>query len=528
MEEGVFSMYGKVISACLHGIEGRLVEVEIDVSNGLPITQIVGLPDSAVKEAMERVRAAIKNSGFQFPLQRITVNLAPADLRKEGSAFDLAIALALLATSGQMDAALLQDVIIIGELSLDGSVRPVPGVLSMLSAARASGLRKMIVPQPNAEEASWLSGCEVLALTHISQLTGIKEPEDLARLAFLPNGSPFAAIALAAEGASADYADVHGQQQAKRALTISAAGMHNIMLAGPPGTGKTMLARRLPTIMLPMSEQEALEVTKIYSVSGKFADRRQLVRERPFRLPHHTISAAGLVGGGGLPKPGEVSLAHRGVLFLDELPEFSRLALEVLRQPMEDRQVTLARARAVYTFPAHFLLAASMNPCACGFYGYETAQQSCLCSPLQLARYRSKISGPLLDRIDLHIQVPRVNYQSLSQETRPLSSADMRAQVEAAHEMQRSRFRGETMRFNSELSGQRLRRQVRLDAPSAALLERSFEQLGLSMRAHDRILKLARTIADLEQSGEVALAHVAEALQYRFLDKTTPTATRKL
>ncbi|MDF2937522.1 MAG: ATP-binding protein [Paenibacillaceae bacterium] len=516
-------MYGKLMSACVAGINGVMVEVETDIANGLPFFQVVGLPDSAIRESTERVRAAIRNSGFTYPMERITVNLAPADVRKEGSAFDLAIAAGILEASGQIRFQDAEHTLWIGELALDGTLRPVSGVLSMVHQAVRQGIRRVVLPLNNAREANLVGQLEVVT---VKELRDLADPLVLTRLwadmegVAGPSAGDHSTDCGGAMNPAEDYADVCGQHQAKRALVIAASGKHNLLFIGPPGTGKTMLMRRLPTILPEMDDEEALEVTKIYSVAGKLTDRGQLLRMRPFRSPHHTVSPSGLAGGGSIPRPGEISLAHHGVLFLDEFPEFSRLSLEALRQPLEDRQVTIGRARATYTYPAHFLLTASMNPCPCGFFGAESATEACTCSPLKVAQYRSRISGPMLDRIDLHVEVPRTRYEDLASETGGhLSSQDMKAQVMEARRIQERRYEGLPYRYNGELSGRALRQFCRPTPEAEALLASAFQVMGLSVRAHDRVLKLARTIADLEASDEILLNHLAEALQYRKLDK---------
>lgn len=507
-------MYGVIKSAAVYGVDGQMISIEIDISPGLPVVHVVGLPDAAVRESIDRVRSAVRNNGWKFPLERITINFAPADVKKEGSSFDLGVAVALLITSGQLPSDWFDDMLVIGELALDGTTRPIRGVLALIDEAQRRGIRRALVPEANAAEAALVSGVHIYPLAKLDQLKLWENESPRAYAGNYAEEEDDARIERSI-GAEEDYRDVRGQWHAKRALTVTAAGMHNVLLSGPPGTGKTMLIRRLPSIMPPLSDGEALEVSKLYSVSGKLLHTGQgLIRERPFRAPHHSISAAGLIGGGSIPKPGEVSLAHRGVLFLDELPEFPRLTLEVLRQPLEDRYVTIGRARAVFRFPAHFMLAASMNPCPCGFDGFN--QQVCSCTPARLNQYRSKLSGPLLDRIDVQVTVPRAPLKEWNE--RQVTSSMLKESVLEAHERQASRYRNLPIAFNSELRGNWLHRFCQTSEAATELLHDVYERIGLSLRAHDRILKLARTIADLEGCEKIDVEHAIEAVRYRTLD----------
>lgn len=505
-------MLSIIKSITLHGLEGFIVDVQVDVAGGIPCCDIVGLPDISIRESKERVRAAIKNSGYEFPSRRIVINLAPATIKKEGSAFDLPIAIAILMASGCINAFNYKNVVFLGELSLDGNINGIQGILPMCIEAKRIGIKKIIVPKDNVREASVVSGIEVIPVISLNQVVSYLNGQ----ISIQNEQFNFENLCKSNYYCNLNFSEVKGQRNIKRAIEVSASGGHNCLLIGSPGSGKTMMARRIPTILPNLSFEESLEVTKIHSIAGNITSKNPFIINRPFRSPHHTISKTSLVGGGKIPKPGEISLAHYGVLFLDELPEFDKSTLEVLRGPLEDGKITISRVNAVLTYPCNFMLVASMNPCPCGYYGSD---KDCNCSSQTIKKYIGKISGPLLDRIDIQVEVSSVKYENLNSKNAEESSEEIRKRVEETRKIQLERYKEIEIFSNSELTPKLIEKYCKLDYKCKEILEKAFDKLGLSARAYGRILKVARTIADMEKSDNIKSMHLLEAIQYRSLDK---------
>jgi len=506
-------LFSKVFSCGLHGINGFIIDVEVDIADGLPRFDLVGLPDSAIKEAAERVKASIKNSDYLFPIKKITVNLAPANMRKEGASFDLPIAIGILACTGVISTNLLKDTIFLGELSLDGNIRHISGVLPMIYHAKSIGFKKCFIPKDNAYEGAIVKDIEIIGVSKLSEIVDyfngtLDISPTTVNLDDLMSGNHI--------DSHIDFSDVKGQENVKRALEIAASGYHNMLIIGSPGSGKTMMAKRVPTILPDLSFEESIEITKIYSISGLLSNKNSLVTTRPFRSPHHNISASALTGGGKYPKPGEVSLSHNGVLFLDELPEFQKNVLEVLRQPLEDREITISRVNGSLTFPSNFMLITALNPCPCGHY---PDSNRCHCSEESIKRYLGRISGPLLDRIDLHVEAAAVKYENLNDSRKGDTSAVIRERVIAALKRQQARYKDEGIHFNSQLSASQIEKYCVIDENGSKLLKVAFDKLNLSARSYHRILKICRTIADLAGSDDIKVNHITEAIQYRSLDR---------